>query len=45
VVGHGDGLLAKGSNAIDELLDVAGTIEEGVFGVEMEVGELGHGLG
>ncbi len=44
VVGHGDGLLAERGDAIDELLDVAGTIEEGVFGVEVKVGELGHGL-
>jgi hypothetical protein len=44
VVRHGHGLLAEGGDAIDELLDVAGAIEEGVFGVEMKVGELGHGL-
>jgi hypothetical protein len=44
VVGHGDGSLAEGGYAIDELLDVAGTIEERVFGMKMKVGELGHGL-
>jgi hypothetical protein len=43
VVGHGDGFLAEGGDAVDELGDVAGAVEEGVFGVEMEVGELGHG--
>ena len=33
VVGHGDGFLAEGGDAVDELFDVAGTVEEGVFGV------------
>ena len=43
VVGHGDGLLAEGGDAVDEFVDVAGAVEEGVLGVEMEVGEFGHG--
>ena len=43
VVGHGDGLLAQRGDAVDELVDVAGAVEEGVFGVQMEVGEFGHG--
>ena len=43
VVGHGDGLLAEGGDAIDELVDIAGAVEEGVFGVQMEVGKFGHG--
>ena len=44
VVGHGNGLLSQGRNAIDELVDVAGAVEKGVFGVEMEVSEFSHGL-
>ena len=43
VVGHGDGFLAEGGDAVDELVDVAGAVEEGVLGVQMEVGEFGHG--
>jgi hypothetical protein len=43
VVGHGDRFLAQGGDAFGELGEVAGSVEEGVFGVEMEVGELGHG--
>ena len=43
VVGHGDGLLAQRGNAVNEFLDVAGSVEEGVLGVQMEVGEFGHG--
>jgi len=35
--------LAQGGDAFGELGEVAGSVEEGVFGVEMEVGELGHG--
>jgi hypothetical protein len=43
VIGHGHGLLAERSDTVDELFDVAGAVEEGVFGVEVEVGEFGHG--
>ena len=43
VVGHGDGFLAESGDAVDEFINVAGAVEEGVFGVEMEVGEFGHG--
>jgi hypothetical protein len=43
VVGHGNGFLAKGGDAVDEFVEVAGSVEEGVLGMEMEVGELGHG--
>jgi hypothetical protein len=42
MVGHGDGLLAEGGDAVDEFGEVAGSVEEGVLGVEMEVGEFGH---
>ena len=43
VVGHGDGALAERGHAVHELGKVASAIEEGVLGVQMEVGELGHG--
>ena len=42
VVGHGHGFLAEFGDAVDEFLDVAGAVEQGVFGVQMEVGEFGH---
>lgn len=41
VVGHGDGFLAERGDAVNELLDVASAVEEGVLGVQMEVGEFG----
>ena len=44
MVGHGDGLLAEGGDAVHELGKVACAVEEGVLGVQMEVGEFGHGL-
>ena len=44
MVGHGHRFLAEGGDAIDEFLDVAGAVEQGVFGMEMEVGKFGHGL-
>ncbi len=44
MVGHGHRFLAEGGDAIDEFLDVAGAVEQGVFGVEMQVGKFGHGL-
>ena len=43
VVRHGDGLLPQRRHAIDELVDVAGAIEQRVFGVQMQVGEFRHG--
>jgi hypothetical protein len=43
VVSHGDGFLTEGGNAIDKLFYVAGAVEKGIFGVQMEVGEFGHG--
>ncbi len=43
VVGDGGGGLADLGEVLGELVDVAGTVEERVVGVEMEVGELcGH---
>ncbi len=44
VVRHRDGLLAQRGDAVNELVDVASAVEEGVFGVQMEMGEFGHGL-
>ena len=43
VVRHGDRLLPQRRHAIDELVHVAGAVEQGVFGVQMQVGEFGHG--
>jgi hypothetical protein len=42
VIGHGNGFLAKLGNAFTELFDVACAVQEGVFGVQMKVGEFGH---
>jgi hypothetical protein len=33
MVGHGDGLLAQRGDAVNEFLEVAGAVEEGVFGM------------
>ncbi len=41
VVGHGDGFLADVVDVGEQLVDVAGSVEERVIGVEMEVRELG----
>ena len=43
VVRHRDRLLSEGRHAINELVDVAGAVKEGVFGMKVEVGEFGHG--
>jgi len=44
VVGDGGGGLTDFGEVLGELVDVAGTVEERVVGVEMEVRELsGHG--
>ena len=42
VVGDGQRLHPELRGLVDELVDVAGAVEEAVFGVEMEVDELGH---
>ena len=44
VVRHRDRLLAQRGHAINELVDVAGAVEQRVFGVQMEVSKFGHGL-
>ncbi len=42
VVGDGDRGLADVLHALDELVHIAGAVEEGKVSMEMEVGELGH---
>lgn len=41
VIGDADGVHAEFGDSIDELVDAIATIEEGVFGVEVEMGETG----
>jgi hypothetical protein len=43
VVGHGHGWHSQFLYAMAEFFDVAGAVEQGVVGVEMQVDELGHG--
>ena len=43
VVGHGHGGHAQLLHPLDKLLDVAGAVEQGVVGMEVQVDELGHG--
>ena len=43
VVRHGDGLLAQRRHAIDELVDVAGPVQQGIFRMQMQMGEFRHG--
>jgi hypothetical protein len=40
VISHCGGSLAESAEVVGELIDVAGTVEEGVIGVKMKVGEL-----
>src|SRR5579862_8529267 len=44
VVGHGDRRHTHLFDALDKLFDVAGAVEHGVIGMEMQVDELGHEL-
>ena len=43
VVGHGDRGHAQLFHALDKLFHVAGAVEHGVVGMEVQVNELGHG--
>ena len=43
VIGHGHSRHAEFLDALTEFFYVAGAIEQGVVGVEVEVDELGHG--
>lgn len=43
VISHRDRLLAEGGYAVNELFNVTGAVEKGIFRMQMEVGEFGHG--
>ena len=43
VVRHGHGLLPQRRHAIRQLIDVAGAVQQRVFGMQMQVGEFSHG--
>ncbi len=45
VVGDGYGFLADVVDVGYEFFDVAGAVEEGVVGVQMQVGKFSHGIG
>ena len=42
VIGHGNGRHAQFFHALDKLFHVAGAVEHGVIGMEMQVNELRH---
>src|SRR5215471_3744663 len=42
VVGHGNGGHAEFVDAMDEVIDAAGSVEQRVVGVQVQVDELGH---
>src|ERR1700691_288594 len=44
VVCNRNSLLADVGNALHQLFDIAGAVEQGVVGVEMQVGKFRHGL-
>ena len=44
VVGHGDGGHAEFFHALAEFFHVAGAVEQGVIGMQMQMDELGHGM-
>ena len=44
VVGNGNRLLADPGDALHQLFDVAGAVEQGVVGVQVQVGEFRHGF-
>jgi hypothetical protein len=44
VIGHGNSGHAQLFHALDKFFHVAGAVQHGVVGVEMQVNELGHGL-
>ena len=43
MIGHGHGGHAQFFHALDKLFHVAGAIQHGVIGMEVQVNELGHG--
>ena len=44
VVGHGHGGHAQLLHAPDQLVDVAGAVEQGVIGMQVKVDEVRHGV-
>ena len=42
VVGHGHGLLPQRRHAVHKLINVASAVEQGILGVQMQMGEFGH---
>jgi len=44
VVGDGHGLLSDAVDVGHQLFDIAGAIEEGVVGVQVQVGKFSHGI-
>jgi hypothetical protein len=43
VIGHGDRGLSQFGDPVNEFMNVASAVEEGVFGMQMEVRKFGHG--
>ena len=41
VIGHGDGGLAQRVDVLHQLVDIAGAVQQGVIGVQVQVGKLG----
>ena len=44
VVGNGHGFLSYAVDVRHQFFDIAGAIKEGIVGVQMQVGELSHGI-
>ena len=44
VVGDGHGVLPNAVDVGYQLFDIAGAIEEGVVGMQMQVGKFSHGI-
>jgi hypothetical protein len=44
VIGHGHGGHTQLLHAVAELFDVAGAVQQGVVGMQVQVDELGHRL-
>ncbi len=43
MVRHGDGLLTQRRHAIHKLINVASPVQQGIFRMQMQVGEFRHG--
>jgi hypothetical protein len=44
VIRYGNGFLADVGDTFHQLFDIAGAVEQGIIGVEMQVSEFRHGL-